>query len=134
MLTRRHVIKGLLGTFLAGLFAATYGFFIEPALRFRVRRWAVRHAGWPVDKPRATMFVWAPIPEPFRALGSVEFCKLMLREAKVAASPGIGFGEYGEGNVRFGLIENEHRTRQAVRGIRAMMRNADELVANWKSE
>ncbi len=90
-------------------------------------------AGWPVDKPRATMFVWAPIPEPFRALGSVEFCKLMLHEAKVAASPGIGFGEYGEGHVRFGLIENEHRTRQAVRGIRAMMRNADRLVADWQA-
>lgn len=90
-------------------------------------------AGWPVDKPRATMFVWAPIPEPFRALGSVEFCKLMLHEAKVAASPGIGFGEYGESHVRFGLIENEHRTRQAVRGIRAMMRNADRLVADWQA-
>lgn len=78
--------------------------------------------GWPVDKPKATMFVWAPIPEPWRRLGSLEFCKRVLAEAKVAVSPGIGFGEYGEGHVRFGLIENEHRTRQAVRGLRAMLR------------
>jgi len=82
-------------------------------------------AGWPVDKPRGTMFVWAPIPEPLRALGSLEFCKRLLAQAKVAASPGVGFGEYGEGYVRFGLIENEHRTRQAVRGIRAMLRAAE---------
>jgi alanine-synthesizing transaminase len=79
-------------------------------------------AGWPVEKPRGTMFVWAPIPQEFRASGSLEFCKRLLAEAKVAVSPGIGFGAYGEGYVRFGLIENEHRTRQALRGIRAMMR------------
>ncbi|MGE0386005.1 MAG: alanine transaminase [Gammaproteobacteria bacterium] len=87
-------------------------------------------SGWPVEKPRGTMFVWAPIPEEFRAMGSMEFCKLLLAEAKVAASPGIGFGEYGEGYVRFGLIENEHRTRQAVRGIRALLRGgrADRAV------
>ena len=75
-------------------------------------------AGWPIEKPKATMFVWAPIPEAFRSLGSLEFSKLLLREAKVAVSPGIGFGEYGDEFVRFSLIENEHRTRQAVRGIR----------------
>ncbi|HHJ12871.1 MAG TPA: alanine transaminase [Gammaproteobacteria bacterium] len=79
--------------------------------------------GWKVEKPRATMFVWAPIPEPYRDLGSLEFTKKLLKEAKVAVSPGIGFGEYGDGFVRFGLIENEHRTRQAVRGIRDMFRN-----------
>ena len=79
--------------------------------------------GWNVEKPRATMFVWAPIPEQYRALGSLEFTKKMLQQAKVAVSPGIGFGEYGDGFVRFGLIENEHRTRQAVRGIRDMLRN-----------
>ncbi|HHW77873.1 MAG TPA: alanine transaminase [Xanthomonadaceae bacterium] len=78
--------------------------------------------GWHVQKPRATMFVWAPIPEPYRALGSLEFCKKLLAEAKVAVSPGIGFGEYGDDHVRFGLIENEHRTRQALRGIREMFR------------
>jgi len=78
--------------------------------------------GWRVEKPQATMFVWAPIPEPYRELGSLEFSKKLLREAKVAVSPGIGFGKYGDDHVRFGLIENEHRTRQAVRGIRDMLR------------
>jgi alanine-synthesizing transaminase len=77
--------------------------------------------GWPVEKPRATMFVWAPLPEAFRGMGSLEFAKLLLAEAKVAVSPGIGFGEYGEGYVRFALVENEHRIRQAVRGIRAVL-------------
>ncbi|MDT8405666.1 MAG: alanine transaminase [Methylococcales bacterium] len=77
---------------------------------------------WPVAKPKATMFVWAPIPEPFRAMGSLEFAKLLLKEAKVAVSPGIGFGQYGDDHVRFGLIENEHRTRQAVRGIRQLFK------------
>lgn len=79
--------------------------------------------GWHVDKPKATMFVWAPIPEQFKEMGSLEFSKLLLKEAKVAVSPGIGFGEYGDDHVRFGLIENEHRTRQAVRGIRDMFKN-----------
>jgi alanine-synthesizing transaminase len=74
-----------------------------------------------VDKPRATMFVWAPIPEEFRGMGSLEFAKLLLAEAKVAVSPGVGFGEYGEGYVRFALVENEHRIRQAVRGIRGVL-------------
>jgi alanine-synthesizing transaminase len=77
--------------------------------------------GWPVAAPRATMFVWAPIPEPYRAMGSLEFAKLLLAEAKVAVSPGIGFGESGEGFVRFALVENEHRIRQAVRGIRKVL-------------
>ena len=85
--------------------------------------------GWQVEKPKATMFVWAPIPEPYREMGSLEFTKKMLRDAKVAVSPGIGFGEYGDGFVRFGLIENEHRTRQAVRGIRDMFRNDNTLLA-----
>ena len=80
-------------------------------------------AGWPVEKPKATMFVWAPIPEQYRAMGSLEFSKKLLKDAKVAVSPGIGFGEHGDDHVRFGLIENEHRTRQAVRGIREMIRN-----------
>ena len=78
--------------------------------------------GWAVEKPKATMFVWAPIPEQYRPLGSLEFCKKLLAEAKVAVAPGIGFGEYGDDHVRFGLIENEHRTRQALRGIREMFR------------
>ncbi len=79
-------------------------------------------AGWPVEKPKATMFVWARIPEAYQHLGSLEFSKKLLAEAKVAVSPGIGFGQHGDDHVRFGLIENEHRTRQAVRGIRLMMK------------
>jgi alanine-synthesizing transaminase len=78
--------------------------------------------GWHVEKPKGTMFVWAPIPPAWRHLGSLEFAKKLLLEARVAVSPGIGFGEYGDGHVRFALIENEHRTRQAIRGIRAMFR------------
>lgn len=78
--------------------------------------------GWAVEKPKATMFVWAKIPEQYAAMGSLEFSKKLLLEAKVAVAPGIGFGQYGDTHVRFGLIENEHRTRQAVRGIRLMMK------------
>ena len=74
--------------------------------------------GWKIKKPKGTMFVWAEIPEPCKKMGSVEFSKFLLQEAKVAVSPGIGFGEYGDPYVRFALIENEHRTRQAVRTIR----------------
>lgn len=80
--------------------------------------------GWKVEKPKATMFVWAQIPEKYREMGSLEFTKKLLQEAKVAVSPGIGFGEYGDDHVRFGLIENEHRTRQAIRGIRDMFKNS----------
>lgn len=78
--------------------------------------------GWPVEKPKATMFVWAPIPQQYRHLGSLEFSKKLLAEAKVAVSPGVGFGEYGDDHVRFALIENSHRIRQAIHGIRDMMR------------
>ena len=77
--------------------------------------------GWPVALPKATMFVWAQIPEQYRKMGSLEFSKLLLNEAKVAVSPGIGFGDYGDGHVRFSLIENEERTRQALRGIKHML-------------
>ncbi|WP_213806856.1 alanine transaminase [Granulicella sp. dw_53] len=79
--------------------------------------------GWPVELPKATMFAWARIPEQYRALGSVEFSKKLLLEAKVAVSPGIGFGDHGDGHVRFSLIENEERTRQALRGIKQMFKN-----------
>jgi alanine-synthesizing transaminase len=79
-------------------------------------------AGWPVVKPKATMFVWAKIPEAYKTMGSLEFSKKLLLEAKVAVAPGVGFGNYGDDHVRFGLIENEHRTRQAVRGIRLMLK------------
>ena len=85
--------------------------------------------GWKVERPKATMFVWALIPDQYRSLGSLEFAKKLLQEAKVAVSPGIGFGEYGDDYVRFGLIENEHRTRQAVRGIREMFRKDRDAVA-----
>jgi alanine-synthesizing transaminase len=78
--------------------------------------------GWAVEKPKATMFVWTPIPEQNREMGSLEFAKKMLLDAKVAVSPGIGFGAFGDDHVRFSLIENEHRTRQAMRGIRNMFR------------
>ena len=93
---------------------------------YRIRRdvlcAGLNAAGWTVRKPKATMFVWAPIPEPYRHLGSLEFSKKLLWEAQVAVSPGIGFGEYGNDHVRFGLIENEQRTRQAIRGIKNMFR------------
>jgi len=78
--------------------------------------------GWSVPKPRGTMFVWAQIPETFRAMGSLEFAKLAIQEAKVAVSPGIGFGEYGEGYVRFALVENQQRIRQALRGLKQLTR------------
>jgi len=78
--------------------------------------------GWDVQVPKATMYVWAPIPEAYRRLGSLEFAKKLLAEARVAVSPGIGFGQYGDDHVRFSLIENEARTRQALRGIKEMLR------------
>jgi alanine-synthesizing transaminase len=78
----------------------------------------LNRAGWKVEKPAATMFVWAEVPGPYAELGSLEFTKFLLREAKVAVSPGIGFGPSGEGYVRFALVENEHRIAQAVKGIR----------------
>lgn len=84
-------------------------------------------AGWPVELPKATMFVWAPIPQQYKHLKSLEFSKLLLQEAKVAVSPGVGFGSYGDDFVRFALIENEHRTRQAIRGIRDML-NKEKIV------
>jgi alanine-synthesizing transaminase len=79
-------------------------------------------AGWPVDSPRASMYVWARIPERFRAMGSLEFAKRVLAEAKVAVSPGVGFGSYGDGHVRFALVENAQRIRQAIAGVREMLR------------
>jgi alanine-synthesizing transaminase len=80
-------------------------------------------SGWPVDIPKASMYIWARIPEAYRALGSLEFSKRLLAQAKVSVSPGIGFGDHGDEYVRFALIENESRIRQAVRGIRAMLRD-----------
>jgi alanine-synthesizing transaminase len=78
----------------------------------------LNQAGWRIEPPKATMFVWAEIPEPFRNMGSLEFSKFLIKEAKVAVSPGIGFGEGGEGFVRFALVENEQRIKQAAKGIK----------------
>jgi alanine-synthesizing transaminase len=86
-------------------------------------------AGWEVPSPAATMFVWAPIPPAFREAGSVAFAKLLLTEANVAVSPGLGFGEYGDGHVRFALVENVQRIRQAVRNIKAFLGSSDALAA-----
>jgi alanine-synthesizing transaminase len=82
----------------------------------------LNEVGWKIAPPRATMFVWAPIPAPYAEMKSLEFSKKLLQEARVAVSPGIGFGDYGDDFVRFSLIENEHRTRQAIRGMRDMFR------------
>ena len=82
----------------------------------------LHEAGWMVDKPKATMYVWSKIPEPYAHLGSLEFTKKLMAEAKVSVSPGIGFGEFGDGFVRFAMIENEERSRQAIRGIKDMFR------------
>lgn len=92
---------------------------------------AMGRVGWNIPAPPATMFAWAPVPEPFRALGSMEFSKILLSEAEVAVSPGIGFGEYGEGFVRLGLVENEQRIRQAARNIRRVIENADEILSQY---
>jgi alanine-synthesizing transaminase len=95
---------------------------------YRSRRDALCHgldrAGWSFPRPRGTMFAWAPIPEPFREMGSLAFAERLAREARVAVSPGSGFGPGGEGFVRFALVENEHRIRQAVRGIRRVLERA----------
>lgn len=97
----------------------------EARTRYRERRdvliEGLTRAGWPVPAPPATMFAWAPLPERFSAMGSLGFSKLLLEEAEVAVSPGIGFGEYGEGYVRMALVENKHRLRQAVRNIRSFL-------------
>jgi len=82
----------------------------------------LQEAGWMVTKPKASMYIWARIPEPYRHLGSLEFAKKLLAQAKVSVSPGVGFGDYGDEYVRFALIENLERTRQAVRGIKQMFR------------
>jgi alanine-synthesizing transaminase len=87
-------------------------------------------AGWPIPAPKASMFAWAPIPEPFRPIGSVEFSKLLIDEADVAVSPGLGFGEYGEGFVRIALVENEHRIRQAARSIKKFLARSEKTMHN----
>jgi alanine-synthesizing transaminase len=104
----------------------------EMRARYRSRRDVLLRglaaAGWEVPSPPATMFAWAPLPDAFKAMGSLEFSKLLLAEAKVAVSPGVGFGEYGDEHVRLALVENEHRTRQAVRNIKQFLRNSEKLL------
>lgn len=98
----------------------------EMRARYKARRdvliEGLNAAGWPVKAPAASMFAWAEIPERFRAMGSLDFCKLLIEQAGVAAAPGIGFGEYGDDHVRFALVENEQRIRQATRAIKAALR------------
>jgi len=98
----------------------------EIALTYQKRRdvmvQGLHAAGWMVEAPRAAMYIWARIPEPYAKMGSLEFSKKLLEEAKLAASPGVGFGEYGDDHVRLALIENESRIRQAVRGVKDMFR------------
>ena len=86
-------------------------------------------AGWPVEPPKGSMFIWAPIPEPYRDMKSLDFAKLLLEEALVAVSPGIGFGPMGEGYVRMALIENAHRTRQAMKGIKNFLAQPVKMIA-----
>ena len=90
-------------------------------------------AGWTIPAPPATMFSWSKVPEPFERLGSMAFAKILLQEADVAVSPGVGFGEYGEGYVRLALVENEQRIRQAARKIRKLMDDADAVVDRYES-
>jgi alanine-synthesizing transaminase len=87
-------------------------------------------AGWDIPAPRASMFAWAPLPEPFRTLGTVEFSTLLIEKAEVAVSPGIGFGEHGEGHVRIALVENEQRIRQAARNLRRFLETGPEKLHN----
>ena len=91
-------------------------------------------AGWTIPSPPATMFAWAPIPPAFAHLGSLEFSKLLMAEAKVAVAPGIGFGEYGDGHVRIGLVENRHRTRQAVRNIKTFLSSTEKVLEDSEAK
>ena len=91
-------------------------------------------AGWDIPSPPATMFAWSPIPEKFAHLGSLAFTTLLLEHADVAVAPGVGFGEYGDGHVRLGLVENEQRIRQAARSVKKFMQNADEILAKYEAE
>jgi len=119
----------------AAIKALDYGddYVEEIRLRYQDRRdvliKGLNDAGWRVESPKATMFVWAKIPSTLRSLGSLEFSKRLLKEAEVAVSPGIGFGDYGEGYVRFSLIENKHRTRQAIRNIKKFLSKASKVQA-----
>ncbi|HEX5778126.1 MAG TPA: LL-diaminopimelate aminotransferase [Xanthobacteraceae bacterium] len=107
---------------------------VEMRATYKKRRDAMvesfARTGWDIPAPRASMFAWAPIPERFRELGSVKFAELLIEKAEVAVSPGIGFGEHGDGFVRLALVENEQRIRQAARNIKRFLDNADKLLHN----
>jgi len=90
---------------------------------------SMKQAGWDIPSPPASMFAWAPIPEPFKEAGSMLFSKLLIEEAGVAVAPGVGFGEYGEGYVRIGLVENEHRIRQAARNVKKFLQQSGQLLS-----
>jgi alanine-synthesizing transaminase len=90
---------------------------------------SMKRAGWDIPSPPASMFAWAPVPEQYKAAGAMLFSKLLIEEAGVAVAPGVGFGEYGEGFVRVGLVENEHRIRQAARNVKKFLANSEEILA-----
>jgi alanine-synthesizing transaminase len=95
---------------------------------------AMGRAGWDIPSPPASMFAWAPIPEPYREAGSMLFSKLLIEEAGVAVAPGVGFGEYGEGFVRIGLVENEHRIRQAARNVKKFLQQSGQILSRAREE
>ena len=95
---------------------------------------SMNRIGWKIPSPPATMFAWAPLPDQFKKIGSMQFSKILLQEASVAVAPGVGFGEYGEGYVRLGLVENEHRIRQASRNLKQIMVNAEEIITKHKEK
>jgi alanine-synthesizing transaminase len=95
---------------------------------------SMRRAGWEIPSPPASMFAWAPVPEPFRAAGSMLFSKLLIEEAAVAVAPGVGFGEYGEGYVRIGLVENEHRIRQAARNVKKFLQQSGQILSRVRDD
>ena len=90
---------------------------------------SMARAGWVIPSPPASMFAWAPLPEAFREAGSMEFSKLLIEEAGVAVSPGVAFGEFGEGYVRIGLVENEHRIRQAARNVKKFLDRSGQILS-----
>jgi alanine-synthesizing transaminase len=89
----------------------------------------MKRAGWDIPTPPASMFAWTPIPEPYRDIGSMAFAKLLIEHAGVAVAPGTGFGEYGEGYVRIGLVENEHRIRQAARNVKKFLDQSGQILS-----
>ncbi|HLK24743.1 MAG TPA: LL-diaminopimelate aminotransferase [Caulobacteraceae bacterium] len=95
---------------------------------------SMRRAGWDIPPPPASMFAWAPLPEAFREAGSMAFAKLLIEEAEVAVAPGVGFGEYGEGYVRIGLVENEHRIRQAARNVKKFLQQSGQMLSRIRDD